>query len=137
MAITTSAPIDQALVAKLRSNLTLKAQVSGFHEGIAPQGTPYPFITYHTQYAPYEPVWGGELIEAGYVVNVWAENSVDAKNIDTLAAQTLHYAQLSVTGQSTLICRRVGDLKSVDMDEEGKKVYSVGGLYEIWTGQNL
>lgn len=137
MAITTSAPIDQALVAKLRSNLTLKALVSGFHEGFAPQRTAYPFITYHTQYAPYEPVWGGELIEAGYVFMVWAENSVDAKDIDTLVAQTLHHAQLSVSGQSSLLCKRVGDLKSYDVDEEGKKVYSVGGLYEVWTGQNL
>ncbi len=137
MAITTSAPIDQALVVKLRSNLTLKALISGIHEGIAPQGVDYPFLVYHTQYAPYEHVWGGEIIEAGYVVMAWAENSVDAKNIDTLTAQTLHHAQLSVTGQSTLLCRRVSDLKSYDVDEEGKKVYSVGGLYEIWTGQNL
>jgi hypothetical protein len=73
----------------------------------------------------------------GFDVFVWAENSVDANNVDALAAAALHDASLSVAGQSTLICRRTSDISSVDVDEEGKRIYQVGGTYEVWTDQPL
>jgi hypothetical protein len=48
----------------------------------------------------------------------------------------LQNAALSVTGQTTLICRRVADVViPPDLDGEGKKIYQVGGTYEIWTTQ--
>ena len=134
----TVAPIKQALVQTIRANVALKAALTGgVHEGIAPQATRYPFLTYQLHYAPYNYIWGSVMKYVGFDVFVWAENSVDANNVDALAAAALHDASLSVAGQSTLICRRTSDISSVDVDEEGKRIYQVGGTYEVWTDQPL
>jgi hypothetical protein len=50
---------------------------------------------------------------------------------------TLHDAALNVSEQTTLYCRRSSDVQSVDTDGQGKKVYMVGGMYDIWTAQGL
>jgi hypothetical protein len=108
------------------------------HEGFAPEKTAYPFVTY--QQWPSTPIvytWGSKMLLARFDVKTWSPNSVEANNLDALCAAVLDEAQLSVAGQSTLICRRVADLRSPDVDEEGIKVYSVGGTYEIWTDQPL
>lgn len=135
MAVSTTAQIKQALVAALRANNTLKDSVSGFYEGFAAPSKPYPFVVYNMVYAPYDFAWGSVILRTAFDVYVFGENSVDANNVDALISQTLHNADISVSGQSTLICRRVGDLSSQDIDEEGKKVYQIGGTYEIWTDQ--
>jgi hypothetical protein len=135
VAVSTVANIKQALVATMRANNPLKNAVTGFYEGFAPSATAYPFVTYTVAFAPYDFAWGSVTIRTAFDVNVFAENPVDANNIDALVLAALHNVELSVTGQSTLICRRVGDLSSQDVDEEGKKVYQVGGTYEIWTHQ--
>lgn len=138
MVLSTSAPIERAVVAKLRSNGTLKSSLTGgIHEAFAPEKTEYPLLTYQTVYAPYGYIWGSVFISVGIDINVWAKSSVDAKNIDALVFQTLHDASLSVDGQTTLICRRVADLRNYDVDDEGRKVYAVGGTYEITTDQPM
>jgi hypothetical protein len=125
-------------VATLRANPALKAVIpGGIHEGFAPEKTSYPMITYQRIYTPYDYYWGSLMLLAGFDVKVWGYSSVDAGNIDALVLQTLHDASLSVDGQSTLICRRSDDLDSQEVDDEGKKVYMVGGTYEIWTDQTL
>jgi hypothetical protein len=50
-------------------------------------------------------------------------------------AETLDEAPLEVTGQQTLICHRVADIRLVDSDEEGHRIYRIGGSYEIMTDQ--
>lgn len=133
--VTTTSVIKQALVAALRANNTLKNSVSGFYEGFAAPNKPYPFVVYNMVFAPYDFAWGSVMLRTAFDVYVFGEDSVGANNVDALVSGTLHNATLSVSGQSTLICRRVGDLSSQDMDEEGKKVYQIGGTYEIWTDQ--
>lgn len=135
---TTSAPVIQAVVQTLRANATLKAAVSGFYEGLAPRGVRRPFVIYQMVYAPYTYDFGSAnpILTIGLDVFVVAENSVDARNIDGLVQQALQNAALQVTGQTTLICRRVADVViPPDLDGEGKKIYQVGGTYEIWTTQ--
>jgi len=134
--VTSVAPVKQALVARMRASTPLKnAAKGGIHEGVAPQKTPYPFITYSLGYSPWVYTWDSVIIESPLVVSVFHTNSVEANNLDALVLTALQEAPLSVSGQSTLICRRVGDLSSQDVDEEGKKIYQVGGRYEIWTDQ--
>jgi hypothetical protein len=134
----TVAPIRQALVQALRSNTALKAGLPGdIHEGFAPVTTKRPFLTYNLMAAPLAYLWDSFITEAGFSVFVFAENSVDAYNLDALVFATLHDADLPVSGQSTLICRRVSSTTMVDSDEEGKKIYQVGGIYEIWADQPL
>lgn len=138
MVLSTTAPIKRALVAKLRANQTLKdALLGGIHEGFAPEKVRYPVLTYASVYSPYIYDWTNLMLVAGFDLNVWSTSSVDANNVDALVLSTLHDASLSVDGQTTLICRRVADLGSQDVDEEGRKVYMVGGTYEIWTDQPI
>lgn len=133
---TGTAPIKQALVAKMRASAPLKAAATGgIHEGVAPQKTDYPFITYSLGYTPWYYTWDSVMLDVPLVVSVFHTNSVEAHNLDALVLAALQEAPLAVSGQSTLICRRVGDLSSQDVDEEGKKIYQVGGRYEIWTDQ--
>jgi len=135
---TGTGPIIQALVQTLRGSTPLKAAVSGFWEGMAPRGATRPFVIYQVAYAPMFYDWTGVILTAGIDVFVIAENSVDARNIDGLVSQALHNAALNVSGQSTLICRRTADVViPPDLDGEGKKIYQVGGTYEIWTAQSL
>jgi hypothetical protein len=136
MPITSSAPIKRALVQHLRASAPLTtALVGGIHEGFAPQKAKYPVLTYSMVVDPYAFTWGSVLHTAIFDVFVFSNNSVDANNADTLVLQQLDGAALSVAGQSTLICHRIADLSSPDVDEEGRKVYMVGGTYEIWTDQ--
>jgi len=132
------APIRQALVQQLRSNAALKAALSGdIHEGFAPVTTKRPFLVYNLMSGIHGYLWGSVVTEAGFGVFVFAENSVDAHNIDALVLTTLHDAELQVNGQSTLICRRISSTTLAGADDEGKKIYQVGGIYEIWTDQPL
>lgn len=152
MTLTTVAPIKQALVATLRANTALKSEqltgakhraVSGFHEGAAPRKVPYPFVTYTFFPTQYHYDSSGLMFVTAVDVSVFSENSVEANNLDALVFSTLQDANLlailspGVTEQTTLICHRVADISSDDVDEEGKKVYQVGGTYAIWTDQPL
>ena len=136
MPLTGVAPIKQAFVQFLRADLTLRAAVTGIHEGQAPRGAKMPFLTYHIAWAPYEYMWGSTMLRVGIDVFVVAENGVDAGNIDALVLTRLHDAGLTVTGQTTLICRRVADVVVPPyVNEEGKRIHQVGGTYEVWTDQ--
>lgn len=136
---TTSAPIKRGVVRHARSNGPLKAAlIGGIHEGFAPEKVKYPFMAYNLVAAPYGNLWGSRVIVALVDIMAFAENGVDASNVDQLILDAFDGAQLTVDGQSTLICRRVADLPGgPDVDSEGKKIYQIGGSYEIWTDQSL
>ena len=136
MPLSSSAPIKRALVQELRNNATLKAALpGGIHEGFAPEKVKYPVLTYMLVVDPYFFTWDSAMHLAAFDITVFSDDSVVASNVDTLVLQTLDGAPLNVDGQTTLICHRVADLSSPDVDEEGRKIYMVGGSYEIWTDQ--
>jgi hypothetical protein len=138
MTLTGVAPVKQAFVQYLRADSTLKSAIKGIHEGEAPRGAKMPFLMYSVAYAPFDYQWGSVMQLIGIDVFAFAENGVDAGNIDALVLTRLHDAELSVTGQSTLICRRVADVVIPPyVDEEGKRIHQVGGTYEVWTDQPL
>lgn len=137
MAITSSAPVKRAIVQKLRASPSLVAATAGgIHEGIAPRKVRYPFIVYQLIAAPYAYDWSGVMLQTLFDVSVFAENPVQANNLDALIAGALNEAALNVDGQTSLICRRVADLPTgPDVDSEGKRIYQVGGSYSVWTDQ--
>lgn len=149
MALTTAAPVKQAIVVALRANTALRTEVappnpaahgavSGFYEGFAPAKKPYPFVVYQLVYNAYDFLWEAKALSRSAVdVSVFSQNAVEANNLDLLVIQTLHDAQLAITGQSLLYLRRISDISSVDEDEEGNRVYQIGGTYQIWTDQSL
>ncbi len=136
MARTTVAPIARAIVQILRADAALKAALTGgIHEGIAPIGSKFPWLTYAMHYGPSVSAWGSTMLTPGWDIFVFSRDQVEARNLDQLVVDILQDAELSVEGQSTLLCRRVLDMSSADIDDEGQKVYQVGGVFETWTDQ--
>lgn len=134
--VTSSAPIKRALVVQLRMSAALKAVLrGGIHEGFAPEKADYPFLTYQLIYSPIRRQWGAQQYISGFDIRIFSGDSVEANNIDALVLAVLDDAALDVDGQSTLLCHRVADFSVPDVDEEGRKVYVVGGTYEVWTDQ--
>ena len=135
----TSASVFQALVQAVRANSTLYASLKGgIHEGFAPEKIEYPMASYTPVTMPYEDQWGARTIVVVVDVVVVSRSVVEASTLDGSMADTLDGASLTPPGQTSLICRRINDLRlAPDVDEEGRKVYAVGGTYEIWTDQTL
>lgn len=134
--LSTTAPIKRALVVRLRTNATLKAAlVGGIHESFSPEKVEYPFLTYQLIYSPIRRVWGSQQYLSGFDIKIYSGDSVQANNLDALILTTLDDAALAVDGQTTLLCHRVADISIPDVDEEGRKIYVVGGTYEVWTDQ--
>jgi hypothetical protein len=134
-------PIKQALVKAMRDHAALKAAVSNeFHESFAPRDIGYPFVLYILAYAPIRYDWTGAIIKAGFDVHIISDSQVEAHNLDQLLSEALHDKVLDLSGsspaQTTLLCRRVANLSSVDLDDVGTKVYGVGGTFELWTDQH-
>ena len=137
MVFTTSSALWRALVQKVRENAALKASLKGgIHEGFSPEKVDYPFAIYVPVAAPYEDTWGERMITAVVDVTIFSRDQVEASNLDQSMLEQLDDAALTPEGQTALICRRIADLRiAPDVDEEGMKVYGVGGSYEIWSGQ--
>jgi hypothetical protein len=134
--LSTTAAIKRAIVVRLRASDALRAALNGgIHEGFAPEKAGYPFLTYQLIFAPIRRTWGSQLYIAGFDIRVFSNDSVEANNIDALVLTVLDDAALDVDGQSTLLCHRAADFASPDVDDEGRKVYMVGGTYEVWTDQ--
>lgn len=141
MATTGVAPIKQALVETLRANAALKALVGskGINEGTEPRGTSYPYIVYSIVYATRE--WDSTNMTLMVDVDVWSisDDQVGAHTLDQLVADTLEdvVIDFSTAGpeQTSLLCRRIGDLSSVDVDGAGNKVFQMCGVYRLWTDQ--
>lgn len=128
----------RGVVQTLRANAPFAAAVRGIFEGFAPENIDRDatFATYQLAAAPYEDDWTNRMIVAAFDVFLFSRSQVDARNADQLAANALDGVAVVVEGQTTLICRRVADVPMPpDLDAEGKKVYQVGGSYELWTDQ--
>lgn len=137
--------IKQAFVRSLRDISALKAAVgsTGFHEGIALVGEDYPYVVYNVAVTYRSRMFGTEgTLKTTIDVMAASNDQVEAHNLDQLILDGLEDASLNFSGidsitpgsePSTLLCHRLYDLSSVDLDEAGNKVYLVGGSYAIWT----
>ena len=139
MATTGTAPIKQALVKALRANSALKALVGsdGIQEGVEPRGVDYPYIVYSLTTTYRE--WDGTNVTLVSDVDVYSvsDSQVGAHTLDQLVADSLEdkVLDLGASGQTSLLCRRIGDLSSVDVDGAGLRIYQMCGIYRIWTDQ--
>lgn len=140
MATTGLAPVKQALVRALRENVALKAMVGsdGINEGIEPRGSDFPYIAYVFSSGYRE--WDSTNMTLMSDVDVWSvsDSQDQAHNLDQLVADSLEDKVLnfeSGTGQTTLFCRRIGDLSLADFDAAGTRIYRMCGVYHIWSDQ--
>jgi len=139
MATTGTAPIKQALVKALRANSALKALVGsdGIQEGVEPRGVDYPYIVYSLTTTYRE--WDGTNVTLVSDVDVYSvsDSQVGAHTLDQLVADSLEdkVLDMGASGQTSLLCRRIGDLSSVDVDGAGLRIYQMCGIYRIWTDQ--
>lgn len=136
MSLQTISPIKQALIAKLRTNSSLVTGLSGgMHEGVALTGKEPPYLTYQVAYAPRAWDSTNTHVLVGFDILITSADQVQAQNLDQLVSDTLNEQELGVSGQSILLCRRVQDLTSGDVDEAGHKIYQIGATYEVWADQ--
>jgi len=138
MPYTSSSAILRALVQRIRANAALRASlVGGIHEGFSPEPVAnYPMAIFVPVAMSYEGTWTSRAIISLFDVTIYSRDPVEASNLDQSMLEQLDGAALEPDGQTSLICRRVNDLRNTDVDEEGRKIYGVGGSYEIWTSQN-
>lgn len=151
---TTEVPIIRAVVATVRANnaailaliVALAVKTDGvlhtwnsdrIHEGVAPDGTLYPFLTYQEVYAPFDDDWSKRIIRLGLDIMAVSDNQVEASNLDQLVMQTLEDSLAAVTGQNTMYCRATAGVRLPEIDLTGKRMYRVGHTYEMWTDQPL
>lgn len=140
MASTTTAPIKRALVQKLRAILggsSTPELRNRLHQGAAPKKATYPFVTYAFLPSTRTYQWApGYQINVLVDIFVFAENPVDAENIDSLIADGLNDADLSVDGQTLWLCRRVADVSQPPrIDGSNRRVYQIGGTFRLITDQ--
>lgn len=129
--------VRQALVRQLRSNLVLKDGLpGGWSEGVAPEETAYPRGVLALHFAPAEYDWTGMVSIIGFDAFVFSKDQGEAASLDQLVFTTLQDAPLVVSGQTTLMCRRVSSLSLVDTNAAGDIIYQAGGTYEAVTAQS-
>jgi hypothetical protein len=135
---TTTAPIKQALVRYLRTTPNWSTVVvGGLHQSLAPTKTKYPFVTYNFVPSTRDYQWDGVQLDVTVDIFAFAENPVDAENVDLLIAARLQDAPIAVTGQTLLYCRRVADVSLPQNDARGRRIYQIGGTYRFITDQNF
>lgn len=137
MAMTTSAPIKQAIVRQLRLSAPLvAASAGGIHWRVAPAKVEYPYLLVSLVTAPLKRDWDQVEIRSIWDIVAYAVNSVAAENLDALVTAALNEADLPVTGQTTLLCQRSADVPpDDDTNAEGTRIFQAGGSYSIWTTQ--
>jgi hypothetical protein len=147
MAPTTTAPIKNGIVRRIRSSSDIKAAINGgIHEREAPRRVRYPFIVFSEVAAPQNTAWGnnGGTIEihAVYDISAIALEKAEAQNLDSLLNRLFGAldsdVQLDdlVVGQHVTLCQRVSTMPTgPDRDDEGRRIVQFGGTYEIWTTQ--
>ena len=137
MAHTTTANIKRAIVQTLRTSAPLVAASSGgIHWRKAPRKVAYPFLVVSRVAAPIKRDWDQLEYRTVWDVMAYADNSVEAEQLDTLAGEALNEAELTVDGQTTLLCQRSADIDGdADIDDEGRQIFQIGGSYRIWTTQ--
>ena len=133
--MSTVAPVKRAIVQALRGAAPITAAIrGGINEGMAPRKVRYPMIVYQMVSSVREHQFDGQQIRSLWDVSVYAENPVDANNVDALVDTELNDQDISVDGQTTMLCRRVADLPTgPDVDSRGRRVFRAGGSYAVWT----
>ncbi len=133
--MSTVAPVKRAIVRTMRASAPLVAAiVGGINEGMAPRKVRYPFVVYQLVSSVREHQFDGQQIKSVWDISVYAENPVDANNVDALVQTALNDQDIAVDGQTTMLCRRVADLPTgPDIDSEGRRIWQAGGSYSVWT----
>lgn len=133
----THRPITNAIVARIRAGGRPVALdlLTGIYQGVAPEKTAYPFVTYTLAVGLYEYLFGNDTTLIAMIdISVFSRTAVEAENLDEALTGWLSDQPLPVTGQSTLLFRRVATIPtSPDVDDEGEPVFQWGGTYEVHT----
>lgn len=133
--MSTVAPIKRAIVQALRAHAPLVAALrGGISEGMAPRKVEYPFIVFALVAAPIDRQFDGSQMHTLFDIGAFAENPVDASNVSALIVEALDDQEISVDGQTLLLCRRVADLPTgAERDSRGRRIFRAGSSYAIWT----
>jgi hypothetical protein len=127
---------DKAVFETLNVEALHDLAPGGVFNTIAPQGTGTPYVVFKFVSKVDEHSFNGRFADAVYAVKVVTDRPwpKDAEDVDTQIDTLMEDAALSITGFSTIYCRRESDF---DLTEEmgGKFFTHVGGLYRIMADQ--
>jgi hypothetical protein len=132
-------PVRQALVQRLRANLVLATSLTGdWSEGAAPPTTRYPLGVYSLVPSPSLYDWSGVVHDLLVDIVVFERDEGEAARLDQLVFTTLQDARLafSVTGLTSLGCRRTGIITLQGVDDQGQAIFEVGGTWRIRVSQS-
>ena len=125
--------INASLYSTLAAGTALTTALGGtaiFHLN-APEGRALPYVVYSWQ-------GGGDVNESPHgdnesvrFVRAYAATAKQAWEIDALVKPLLHNVALTVTGYTTVMCRREDDYETVETDAANVRTYTAGGLYRI------
>lgn len=137
----------RAIYGKLAGDSTLRgllgAAAPGFTNSIyhepAPVLASYPFVTMSKSSGLPTPVFGDAAAgkDIGFETDVWLIKAIDhnttADKAESIAARLqtlLNDAALSISGATTMYCRRDSDVEYSEMDG-GEVYHHVGSLYRV------
>ena len=130
-------PVRQALIQSLRANLVLHAQLTGdWSEGASPPTPVYPLGVIALVPSPSLYDWSGVVHDLLVDIVVFATDSGEAASLNQLVFTTLQDRLLTLTGLTSLGCRRTGNLSLQDVDEQGQNIFEVGGTWRIRVAQS-
>lgn len=124
----------QALLRTLRANLVLAAELPSegdWNQSSLPQGSTFPYGVYSLAFGAPQYDTSGPVWIMGVDVVIHTGDQGQATSLAQLVFSTLQDAKLDPTGLTSLICRRLGVISIADVDEQGAKVFTEGGTYEI------
>jgi hypothetical protein len=126
----------QAIANALYTALTtaLGANVTGVFPGVAPEGTAAPYVTYQKADGFDRRVFRARAtVWTEWLVKAWDEGDsvARAQAIAALVDGALDEQTLTVSGWTTICCRRVRALPDMAEEASGLIVRSAGARYEV------
>lgn len=133
------AVVRQWLYETLMANTVLNALLpGGWHHGTAPEGTPYPFGTYHMQ-APGQDTTNVSrrrmLANGLYLVRATGVVGESDQQLDTIASmidETIDRASGSAGSGHVYMATREMPWDRPPYTEQGQTYREAGGLYRVW-----
>jgi len=126
--------IREGLRSQLTSDTALISELGGetaIYYGVAPQGTPRPYVIFFNAGGGPENIYPGDLTSEVYVVKAVADTMGGALSVDAACKNALHKQALTVTGYTNIWTRRENELSLTEISDDGQRIRHEGAYYRI------
>jgi hypothetical protein len=133
--MSTPDPVRAALYAFLDADATLGDLLTGIHYGEAPEDAKHPYAifarTSNVSSWSYRTFARNQLWLVKGVCRSGPPTAAEA--IDARCEELLNDAELAIDGSQCLYVRREAGIPDLPEIDAGETIFSVGGLYRIWS----